>query len=75
MAEGSGKTVARRSNQTGETGNRSGPRDTERSLRQIELLLGAFGDEMQKLNETLQVLSAHLERLRASIPRDGDTLH
>ena len=49
--------------------------DTERSLRQIELLLGAFGDEMQKLNETLQVLSAHLERLRASIPRDKDVLH
>jgi len=75
MGEGSGKTVARQSNPGNQTNRREGSRDTERSLRQIELLLGAFGDEMQKLNETLQVLSAHLERLRASIPRDGDTLH
>jgi hypothetical protein len=78
MGEGSGKTATRQSDPARDerrAENRQGQRDTERSLRQIELLLGAFGDEMQKLNETLQVLAAHLERLRASIPRDGDTLH
>ncbi len=72
MRERPEKTPTRASK---ETSGRGTPADTERSLRQIELLLGAFGDEMQKLNETLQVLSAHLERLRASIPRDGNMLH
>ncbi len=49
--------------------------DSERAIAQIERLAEAFADELQKLNESLQVLTAHLERLRADLRKDHPRIH
>ena len=39
-------------------------RRSARDLREIERMLGAFGDELQKLDEAMGILSAYVERMR-----------
>lgn len=36
-------------------------------LREIERMMGAFADELAKLDETLEVLSAYVRRMRANV--------
>ena len=47
----------------------------KRAVAQIERLVDAFADELQKLNESLQVLTAHLERLRTELSKEPNRLH
>ncbi len=49
--------------------------ESERAIAQIERLVDAFTDELQKLNESLQVLTAHLERLRTDLRREHPRIH
>ncbi len=49
--------------------------DPRRAVAQIERLVDSFADELQKLNESLQVLTAHLERLRIEVAKDTHRLH
>ena len=49
--------------------------DSERAIAQIERLVDAFSDELQKLNESLQVLTAHLERLRTDLRKEETRIH
>ena len=46
-------------------------------LREIQRLLGAFGDEMRKLDEALRVLSAYVQRMRTKsrVPERSRTVH
>ena len=46
-------------------------------LREIQRLLGAFSDEMRKLDEALRVLSTYVQRMRTktSAPEGPRTLH
>ena len=50
-------------------------RDSERAIAQIERLVDAFSQELQKLNESLQVLTAHLERLRTDLRSEQPRIH
>lgn len=49
--------------------------DPRRAVAQIERLVDSFADELQKLNESLQVLTAHLERLRIEVARETTRIH
>lgn len=49
--------------------------NSERAIAQIERLVEAFADELQKLNESLQVLTAHLERLRTDLRDEEPRIH
>lgn len=46
-------------------------------LREIQRLLGAFSDEMRKLDEALRVLAAYVQRMRTktSAPARPRTVH
>jgi len=46
-------------------------------LREIQRLLGAFSDEMRKLDEALRVLSAYVQRMRtqSSAPARPRSVH
>lgn len=45
-------------------------------LREIERMMGAFADELVKLDETLEVLSAYVRRMRTNVePRSKQLLH
>lgn len=48
-----------------------------RDLNEVERLMGGFSNELAKLDEVLEVLAAHLRRLRASTPSSevDRTLH
>jgi hypothetical protein len=60
--------------------HRVGEAALERSmgdLREIQRLLGAFSDEMKKLDEALRVLSTYVQRMRtkSSAPERPRTVH
>jgi len=60
--------------------HRVGEAALERSmgdLREIQRLLGTFGDEMRKLDEALRVLSAYVQRMRTKsrVPERSRTVH
>lgn len=45
-------------------------------LQEIERLMGAFASELSKLDEVLEVLAAHLRRMRTAAPVPGTrTVH
>ncbi len=60
--------------------HRVGEAALERSmgdLREIQRLLGAFSDEMRKLDEALRVLSTYVQRMqtKSSAPQRPRTMH
>jgi hypothetical protein len=60
--------------------HRVGEAALERSmgdLREVQRLLGAFSDEMRKLDEALRVLSTYVQRMRikSSAPARSRTVH
>lgn len=53
-------------------------RRSARDLGEIQRLLGAFGDELRKLDEALQVLSTYVKRMRSRarpVAPERRTLH
>lgn len=41
-------------------------------LQEIERLMGGFSKELAKLDEVLEVLAAHVRRMRSNAPSTGD---
>jgi hypothetical protein len=48
-------------------------RRSVRDLNEIQRLLGAFGDEMRKLEEALEILGTYLKRMRSRAARPATT--
>jgi hypothetical protein len=47
-----------------------------RDVREVERLLGAFGGELKKLDEVLEVLAAYAQRMREKPAKSANrTLH
>lgn len=43
-------------------------RKSVRDLQELQRLLGVFSDEMRKLDDALQILTAYVKRMRARTP-------
>ena len=52
-----------------------GTRKTPRDLAEMQQLMSDFGDELRKLDEALEVLSAYLVRMRSQTQGTPSTLH